>query len=369
MSLALTVTRLTRRYPGSAGLTGGVSDANFELPTGTFFTLLGPSGCGKTTTLRCIAGLEQPQEGAIRVAKETFFDAARGIDVPMNRRQIGMVFQSYAIWPHMTVAENVGFPLQVSKGRSYKRGEIAARVKEALRVVSLDGLEDRSATRLSGGQQQRVALARAIVAQPSLLLLDEPLSNLDAALRETMRNEMRQMQKRIGVTTVYVTHDQTEALEMSDVIAVMDKGKIVQIGSPRDIYFRPANVFVASFVGSSNWLTGTTDRHVDGMTRVNLSDGRFILCKSAVPPVPGEARVAIRPETVRLHISPPPAHAGENVLDGSIVSVDFLGSSCRYIVDVGGAMFQAHGPALEVVDRGTKVKVTFAATAAMLLPA
>src|SRR5580692_4196595 len=245
----LTVRGLTKiyanRYDAQAG---GVRDVSFDLPTGTFFTLLGPSGCGKTTTLRCIAGLERPDAGAITVEGTTLFDATRAIAVPMNLRGIGMVFQSYAIWPHMTVFENIAFPLRVAKGVRHTREEIHALVDRALATVGLGGYGDRPATRLSGGQQQRVALARAIVHRPRLLLLDEPLSNLDASLREEMRAELRRLQQQIGVTTVYVTHDQGEALAMSDLIAVMERGRIVQFDEPRTLYFRPANEFVASFI-------------------------------------------------------------------------------------------------------------------------
>src|ERR1039457_4380892 len=201
----LSVGGLTKIYGDTTGAgAGGVRDFSFELPPGTFFTLLGPSGCGKTTTLRCIAGLERPDAGVIRVGDITLHDSETGTSVPMNRRGIGMVFQSYAIWPHMTVFENIAFPLRVAKDRRYGRDEIRELVDEALGTVGLDGYGGRQATRLSGGQQQRVALARAIVHRPQLLLLDEPLSNLDASLREEMRVELRRLQKQIGVTTIYV---------------------------------------------------------------------------------------------------------------------------------------------------------------------
>src|SRR5580700_8201022 len=235
----LSVHGLTKIYGDQSDTrAGGVRDFSFELPAGTFFTLLGPSGCGKTTTLRCIAGLERPDLGQIRVGDVTLFDSRSGTSVPLNQRGIGMVFQSYAIWPHMTVFENVAFPLRVAKDRRYGREEIRTLVEDALGTVGLGGYSDRPATRLSGGQQQRVALARAIVHKPRLLLLDEPLSNLDASLREEMRAELRRLQQQIGITAIYVTHDQAEALAMSDLVAVMDHGRIVQFGEPRAIYFR-----------------------------------------------------------------------------------------------------------------------------------
>jgi iron(III) transport system ATP-binding protein len=211
----LTLTELTKVYPARPGeYAGGIRDASIALQPGAFFTLLGPSGCGKTTTLRCIAGLETPDTGRIEVGGAPLFDSATGTSVPLHRRNIGMVFQSYAIWPHMTVFDNVAFPMRVSKDRKYSRDEIATGVGVALDSVGLGGYAQRSATQLSGGQQQRVALARAIVHRPKLLLLDEPLSNLDAALREDMRTELKRLQRDLGINAVYVTHDQSEALEI-----------------------------------------------------------------------------------------------------------------------------------------------------------
>ena len=259
MTPMLTVENLTKLYQRgerSGGEGGGIRDASFSLPPGAFFTLLGPSGCGKTTTLRCIAGLEHPDRGTISLGGSVVFDAHRRVEVAMNERGIGMVFQSYAIWPHMTVFENVAFPLRARRTASLKREEIRRRVEDSLRRVGLAGYGPRNATMLSGGEQQRVALARAIVAEPKLLLLDEPLSNLDAALREEMRTELLRLQRTIGITTVYVTHDQTEALTLSDRIAVVDRGRILQVGPPAEIYLRPRSEFVARFVGSTNVLYG-----------------------------------------------------------------------------------------------------------------
>src|ERR1700730_8710010 len=281
---------------------GGIRDASFALEAGTFFTLLGPSGCGKTTTLRCIAGLETPDDGVIAVDDRRLFDAKARINVPVEERAIGMVFQSYAIWPHMTVAQNVAFPLTVAKGtKRSRRAEIDAAVRRALAVVDLDGFQERSATRLSGGQQQRVALARAIVHEPGLLLLDEPLSNLDAQLRDDMRGELKRLQSKIGITTVYVTHDQSEALALSDRIAVIDRGRISQIGSPQDIYFRPANPFVARFVGATNLLPGRLLGVTEGRGQVEVLGGRRIRCVVPQPiDDPLAVSVSIRPESIRL---------------------------------------------------------------------
>src|SRR2546422_4589811 len=221
-------------------------DVSFEVPPGKLFTLLGPSGCGKTTTLRSIAGLERPRAGEILVGGEIIYSSTKQVFVPPNRRGLGMVFQSYAIWPHMTVFENAAFPLQVGKKRS-PRKQIQERVMRVLKVVALEEMAERQATDLSGGQQQRLALARALVLEPPLLLLDEPLSNLDAKLREEMRFELKRLQRELGITGIYVTHDQVEALAMSNRVAVMRDGRIEQVGAPRAVYESPSSRFVADF--------------------------------------------------------------------------------------------------------------------------
>ena len=246
---------LAMSYPGAGAAAPAVRGISLDIPAGAFFTLLGPSGCGKTTTLRCVAGLERPDAGEIAIGDETVFSSARGIWVAPHDRNIGMVFQSYAIWPHMSVFDNVAFPLHYKRPRP-SRAETRDRVMAALALVRLDGLADRPAPYLSGGQQQRLALARALVAEPRVLLLDEPLSNLDAKLREEMRLELREMVRRLRVTTLFVTHEQIEALTMSDVVAVMKDGVIVQQGAPADIYGKPAEAFVADFIGKTNLLTG-----------------------------------------------------------------------------------------------------------------
>src|SRR5262245_28048975 len=327
----LRVERLTKIFENATdAIAGGIREASFVLDPGTFFTLLGPSGCGKTTTLRCIAGLETPDDGVIAVDTRTLFDAKAGVNVPVEQRAVGMVFQSYAIWPHMTVAENVAFPFTVAKNRRYSRAEIADAVKRALSIVDLDGFQQRPATRLSGGQQQRVALARAIVHEPRLLLLDEPLSNLDAQLRDEMRGELKRLQSKIGITTVYVTHDQSEALALSNRIAVIDQGRISQIGSPQDIYFRPANPFVARFVGATNLLAGRLVGSAENRGEVEVLSGRRIRC--LVPqgiPDPAAVSVSIRPESIRLGAVGAQAVDGQNCLAGRISGVTFLGAACR----------------------------------------
>jgi iron(III) transport system ATP-binding protein len=362
----LEVAGLVKIYANSGdGPSGGLREANFALPRGTFFTLLGPSGCGKTTTLRCIAGLEQPDAGMIRIGDDAMFDAARCVSVPLNRRNVGMVFQSYAIWPHMSVFENVAFPLRVAKDRSYDKAEIARLVGEALDTVNLGGFGDRSATRLSGGQQQRVALARAIVRKPRLLLLDEPLSNLDASLREEMRNELRRLQQQLGVTTVYVTHDQSEALEMSDSIAVMEQGRIVQMGAPRDIYFNPANGFVARFVGTTNWLAGQVEDRCADCVRIRIADGNVIACRTSEGLSAGDrVSVSVRPESIRLAARLPGGDG--NRLTGSIVFAGFVGNMTRYQLALGDAILQAYDTPTSSRRVGDHVAFEFAASDAIV---
>ena len=255
-NLTVTVNGLHKSYIAQGRPVAAVRGVSFNIREGEFYTLLGPSGCGKTTTMRCIAGLEHSTQGEIYVQGKLVSSASKNVFVPPNKRDIGMVFQSYAIWPHMTVFQNVAFPLNVA-GIKTNSKEMRDRVDEALALVELEGYGDRFATQLSGGQQQRLALARAIVRRPALLLLDEPLSNLDARLRDTMRTELRALQRRLGITTLYVTHDQTEALSMSSRIAVMENGEIVQEATPRELYGAPSNAFVAEFLGVSNSIPCT----------------------------------------------------------------------------------------------------------------
>jgi iron(III) transport system ATP-binding protein len=277
-----------------------------------------------------------------------------------------MVFQSYAIWPHMTVAENVAFPLTVAK-RS-KRAEIKEAVRRALAVVDLDGFQERSATRLSGGQQQRVALARAIVHEPGLLLLDEPLSNLDAQLRDDMRGELKRLQSKIGITTVYVTHDQSEALALSDRIAVIERGRIIQIGSPQDIYFRPANPFVARFVGATNLLPGRLLGMSEARGQVEILSGRRIQCVVPQPIADASAvSVSIRPESIRL--SPQPSSTGDNCLAGRIGGVTFLGATRRIDVMSDGVALQVATSSDQPLPAEGEVWLLFAPERAVALPA
>jgi iron(III) transport system ATP-binding protein len=309
-------------------------DVSIDVPEGHFFTLLGPSGCGKTTTLRSIAGLERPNAGDITVGDVVVYSARRNVFVPPNQRGFGMVFQSYAIWPHMDVFTNTAFPLQVGKKR-YSRAEIDAKVTRVLTAVQLEHLRDREATKLSGGQQQRLALARALVMEPKLLLLDEPLSNLDAKLRELMRFELKRLQRELRITTVYVTHDQSEALALSHQVAVMNQGRIQQVGSPRDIYERPQTQFVADFVGTTNFVDGRVLSR-DASTSYYVIDSELGPLRSySVDAVkPGDKVVlSIRPEDVRLSENKPDTDI--NVWQGLVDQKVFLGEAMDWRVKVG----------------------------------
>ena len=303
---------------------------------------MGPSGCGKTTTLRSIAGLERPRSGSIALDGRVVYSSDKGIFVAPNRRNFGMVFQSYAIWPHMNVFKNVAFPLEVRKARP-SRKEIEQKVMRVLATVQLAELVDRDATKLSGGQQQRLALARALVMEPQLLLLDEPLSNLDAKLREAMRFELKRMQRDLGLTTIYVTHDQSEALALSHEIAVMSEGRIVQIGSPRDIYERPRNKFVADFVGSTNFIGGRVASAAAGNGRCGVATALGELNVQCVEPLAKDVPVVIsvRPEDVELFEAAPPREDGDNVCTGVVEAKVFLGDYLDFQVKVGDSVLLA----------------------------
>ncbi len=329
------VENLSLTYHSASGSHLAVNDISFRVERGQFYTLLGPSGCGKTTTLRSVAGLERPDAGEIRIDGVPVSSAEKGIWVPPNRREIGMVFQSYAIWPHMSVFENAAFPLRYGEKR-IAAAEIGARVDKVLRLVQLDHLADRPAPNLSGGQQQRLALARAFVMEPKVLLLDEPLSNLDAKLREDMRSELRQLVKATGVTTIFVTHEQIEALTLSDVIAVMNEGRIAQEGPPLDIYRQPNSAFVANFIGHSNLVPGTLRRAPGGVSgstiQVQCALGNLV-CTATSETGDGEkVMLAIRPEHIELM---PQGDADENQLQGVLETASFIGNVMECSVRIG----------------------------------
>jgi iron(III) transport system ATP-binding protein len=344
------------------GAVRAVDEVSFTVNEGEFYTLLGPSGCGKTTTLRCIAGLERANAGTIELGGTVV--VADRLFVPPYRRDIGMVFQSYAVWPHMTVFENVAFPLKVGSSRP-SSSQMRERVDSALQLVGLGGYAERMATQLSGGQQQRLSLARAIVREPSVLLLDEPLSNLDARLRERMRGELTAIQRRLGVTTLFVTHDQIEALSMSDRIAVMDGGKIVQEGTPEEIYHEPVNEFVASFIGSTNLFLGKFLGRDDAAKTVSVEVdfGRLEVEDPGVTIEPdAQVLVAIRPENVVLHHEGAGSSAAfesgrPNVIDAKIGIGLFTGNSMEYYIEVEGNLLQVRADSRLKLTRGDAVRV------------
>jgi iron(III) transport system ATP-binding protein len=336
----LRVEGLFTEYPNEKGeIVRAAQDVTFTVPEGQLFTLLGPSGCGKTTTLRSIAGLEKPRVGEIAVNDRVVYSSSKGVFIAPNRRGFGMVFQSYAIWPHMNVFQNTAFPLEVGD-KKYSRQEIRDKVMRVLTAVQLDHLADREATKLSGGQQQRLALGRALVMEPALLLLDEPLSNLDAKLREKMRFELKRLQRELGITTVYVTHDQSEALALSHSIAVMSDGRIQQIGSPREIYERPLNAFVADFVGSTNFLDGSVvgPDGGDGHYRVHTELGDLSVLGSESFNANDKVLVSVRPEDVELAEARP---EGGNVWEGRVDQKVFLGESVDFQVKLGDRMLMS----------------------------
>jgi iron(III) transport system ATP-binding protein len=337
-----------------------VDRVTFEVEQGELLVLLGPSGCGKTTTLRMIAGLEEPDDGEIWLGDRLVSSAERNVFVPTEKRNIGMVFQSYAIWPHMSVFENVAYPLRV---RGARRGEVQEKVIRTLDLVGLQGLERRSATELSGGQQQRVALARAIVFGPRLLLLDEPLSNLDAKLRVHMRMELKHLQQETGITTVFVTHDQAESMALADRIVVMNKGGIEQIGSPVEVYERPSTQFVSEFIGSINVFSGevaeVATNGADGALITVRLGGRWIRGRAAADVRVGAGQqvlVSIRPEKLSLQ----PGRVLENhanVWEGRVAAAAYYGDHREYDVQVDDRQLKVTTAPGVVIERGTDVFV------------
>ncbi len=334
-----------------------VDRVSFAASEGEFVSLLGPSGCGKTTTLRCIAGLESASSGEIRIGATTV--ARDGHETPPEQRGVNMVFQAYAVWPHRTEFENVADGLRT---RGDSKAELARRVAETLQLVGLSGFAERYGTELSGGQQQRVAVARAVITEPHLLLFDEPLSNLDAGLRERMRFELLALQRRLGRTSIYVTHDQQEAMAMSDRIILMDHGRIVQLGAPRDLYERPANRFAASFIGNANLLTGqVTAAHGEGRFTVRLGDDLELSALAARPgwTPDSQALVCIRPENISLD------SAG---FAATTTRVSYLGAmqSCEFAA--GPLTLRADLPARTRITAGEHVRLHIDPASVVLVP-
>lgn len=319
------IRNLTKRF----GDVVAVDRVSLEIERGSFATFLGPSGCGKTTTLRLLAGFYSADEG------EIFFGDRCVNEVPSHKRNATMVFQDYALFPHMTIFENVSYGLKIMKLQS---SEIEKRVEKTLKFLGLEGLKDRTPGMISGGQQQRAALARSLIMEPEVLLLDEPLSNLDAKLRVNIRAELQQIQKSLGITTVYVTHDQEEALAISDSIAVMNKGKVVQFGPPWEIYYRPKNIFVADFVGIANFVHGRVSEISPREISVNIEDRILSLMNDQYQVSPGQRVVLnIRPETILMSKEVPESHS--NVLSGRVKTHTFVGQFIRYWVTCGKREF------------------------------
>ncbi len=348
----ITLEKLTKRF----GEVVAVDHVSLSIDDGLFFALLGPSGCGKTTTLRLIAGFEMPTEGRI------YFDGADITDIPPFKRETGMVFQNYALWPHMTVEENIAYGLKI---RKLPRDEIKKRVKEVLKLVKLEGFEKRYPSQLSGGQQQRIALARAIAVRPKTLLLDEPLSNLDAKLRIETRAELRRIQRELGITTIYVTHDQEEAMSISDKIAVMHQGKIMQVGTPQEIYQRPRNTFVADFIGQATMIEGeVTGRN--GTVKVDTEIGTLegIPSREDVNLTVGsKVVVSMRPEYFTLKPE------GEvNPINAVIDHIAFIGKSQRVYCNSEGHRIIAELPPYVRLGLGKRITLYIKKENTLIIP-
>jgi iron(III) transport system ATP-binding protein len=353
----LVIENLTKRF----GEVVAVDSVSLHVADGEFVTLLGPSGCGKSTTLAAVAGLDRPDGGRIRVGGTVYFDERSGTYLPPEARNCGLVFQSYALWPHMTVFDNVVFPLTLRKLAAAERRR---RVEEVLALVEMESYADRYPHQLSGGQQQRVALARTLVYRPEILLLDEPLSNLDAKLRDRARAWLAELRTRLGLTTIYVTHDQIEALSLSDRIVVMNGGRIAQIGTPQEIYERPADPFVADFIGTTNFLPGRVSETPDGVALIELGDGQRVAVEAAQRPAAG-ARVtlAYRPEQMRVATEGEAPNGAGSVVNARVVSRAYVGGRWQVALDLGG------GPLRLETDRppaGEQVRLWLPASGGIL---
>jgi iron(III) transport system ATP-binding protein len=342
----LTLDHVVKSY----GKLRAVDDLSLEVRDGELLTLLGPSGCGKTTTLRAVSGFVALNSGRIFIGQRNI------TDIPPERRGIGLVFQNYALWPHMTVFQNLAFGLQLKK---LPKQTIRKKIEKSLAMVKLAGYEDRYPRQLSGGQQQRVALARALVLEPDILLLDEPLSNLDALLREQMRFEIAQIHKQAGITSIYVTHDQTEAMVISDRIAVMNQGKVVQIGRPAEIYSAPASKFVAGFMGTTTFIHGK----VSGATRerivVQTDSGLSIQGKGGQLAAGDEVDVAIRPENIRFLTTPADIRkqGKENTFEARVTRASYVGELVDYQLDLKGSLLRAKGETANSLSEGTTIRI------------
>ena len=351
---------LTRDYRSDGKLIRALDNVDLIIPANRIFTLLGPSGCGKTTLLRCIVGLETPDSGEIAIGDEVVWSKERNIFVPPEKRGLGMVFQTYAIWPHMNVFDNVAYPL---KCRKMPIDEIRERVARFLSFVRLEGFENRPATHLSGGQQQRVALARALVAEPKVILFDEPLSNLDTKLREETRKELHTFLSRLKITAVYVTHDRIEALSLSDRIAIMRAGRIVEEGDPKKIYFRSDSRFVADFIGRANLIPGKV-ASVNGKYAVLDSEIGAIMAQNPREiPIGSKALACVRPEFLMVT-----ENAGENTFRGKVETLLFIGETYEGEIRIGRTLLTALIPSTADAAEESEISVAFSPDHCSLLP-
>ena len=357
--MSVSIKDLNKSFPTSRGMVHAIRDLSLKIETGEFFSLLGPSGCGKTTTIRCIAGLENPNDGEIILEDEIVFSSSKKRMVQAHQRKIGMVFQSYAIWPHMNVFDNVAFPLKYGLKKRPPEHVIKEKVAEACSMVQMEGLENRSATHLSGGQQQRVALARSLVRGTNLVLFDEPLSNLDAKLRVEMRIELRQLIKKIGATAVYVTHDQAEAFAVSDRVGVMLDGRLIQVGTPREIYLKPCDSFIADFVGRINFLNAEIIDHnaATGENVVQTPIGIIDCPDLKDQPKGRHVKLGIRAESIKL--LPITEEGAANCFRGNVKNAVFLGEYIDCKVIIGSESFSVKAPPESKIIAGTQVAVLF----------
>ena len=352
MMVKVRLENVTKRF----GDVLAADDVNLTISDGEFFTFLGPSGCGKTTTMRIVAGLEYPTEGRV------YYDDVDVTQLPSFRRNTGMVFQNYALWPHMTVRENIAYGLKV---RKLPKDEVNSRVEDILELVHLGGMEERFPNQLSGGQQQRVALARVLVINPKILLLDEPLSNLDAKLRVEMREEIKEIQRRLGITTVYVTHDQEEAMAVSDRVAIQNHGRIMQVGTPHEVYDRPRNLFVATFIGKGTLLEGTVDACGE-LTTVHVADMTFQGVTTCDETVAEGNRVAcvLRPEYFTVWEPEEPS----NALEGAVEWSAFVGPITEVKINVGGVSLLVDAPPDREYREGSLLRVYIPKRKTIVLP-
>ncbi len=354
MSVCVALNHITKAF----GTTYAVNDVSLTIESGELFFLLGPSGCGKSTLLRVIAGFYRPDVGRL------MFDDLDMINVPPHQRNTGMVFQNYALWPHMTVGENIEYGLQLRKLEKPIRNE---RIGTVLEMVEMSEFRDRPVNTLSGGQQQRIALARAMVIEPSVLLLDEPLSNLDAALRQNLREEIKEIHRRTKITTIYVTHDQVEAISMADRMAIMKDGVFIQVGTPREIYQHPADSFVASFVGETNFISGNIKDITDGKATIETEVGVLHTESIHHNLTPGqEVSCSIRPETIHIN-----GNTGLNQLTATVGSITYLGRTEEYELRIGDILkLKAiiHNPGTDPVKQGESVSISISPESVVPLP-